>query len=86
MYELIRVGADNLIGEIIRLEGDSATIQVCLLYWQHVKVVRLETIKFQHTLMCLLPAQVYEDTSGLTVGDGVTRTGKVGFIVSCMKC
>ena len=28
MYELIRVGMDNLIGEIIRLEGNSATIQV----------------------------------------------------------
>jgi vacuolar-type H+-ATPase catalytic subunit A/Vma1 len=28
MYELVRVGADNLIGEIIRLEGDNATIQV----------------------------------------------------------
>ncbi|CAA7056706.1 unnamed protein product [Microthlaspi erraticum] len=28
MYELVRVGHDNLIGEIIRLEGDSATIQV----------------------------------------------------------
>ncbi|KAE8771201.1 vacuolar proton-ATPase [Hordeum vulgare] len=28
MYELIRVGHDSLIGEIIRLEGDSATIQV----------------------------------------------------------
>jgi vacuolar-type H+-ATPase catalytic subunit A/Vma1 len=28
MYELVRVGADNLIGEVIRLEGDSATIQV----------------------------------------------------------
>ena len=27
MYELVRVGHDNLIGEIIRLEGDSATIQ-----------------------------------------------------------
>jgi vacuolar-type H+-ATPase catalytic subunit A/Vma1 len=27
MYELVRVGYDNLIGEIIRLEGDSATIQ-----------------------------------------------------------
>lgn len=27
MYELVRVGNDNLIGEIIRLEGDSATIQ-----------------------------------------------------------
>lgn len=28
MYELVRVGHDKLIGEIIRLEGDSATIQV----------------------------------------------------------
>jgi len=27
MYELVRVGQDKLIGEIIRLEGDSATIQ-----------------------------------------------------------
>ena len=27
MYELVRVGHDILIGEIIRLEGDSATIQ-----------------------------------------------------------
>lgn len=28
MYELVRVGAEKLIGEIIRLEGDTATIQV----------------------------------------------------------
>jgi vacuolar-type H+-ATPase catalytic subunit A/Vma1 len=28
MYELVRVGAEQLIGEIIRLEGDHATIQV----------------------------------------------------------
>lgn len=28
MYELVRVGNDALIGEIIRLEGDTATIQV----------------------------------------------------------
>lgn len=27
MYELVRVGVDELIGEIIRLEGDNATIQ-----------------------------------------------------------
>ena len=27
MFELVRVGHDKLIGEIIRLEGDSATIQ-----------------------------------------------------------
>jgi len=45
MYELVRVGYVGLVGEIIRLEGDTATIQV------------------------------YEDTSGLTVGDPVLRTG-----------
>lgn len=28
MYELVRVGAYQLVGEIIRLEGDTATIQV----------------------------------------------------------
>lgn len=27
MYELVRIGAQELIGEIIRLEGDTATIQ-----------------------------------------------------------
>lgn len=52
MYELVRVGADKLIGEIIRLENDTATIQV------------------------------YEDTSGLTVGDPVIRSGKVRCAIS----
>ncbi len=28
MYELVRVGHNELVGEIIRLEGDQATIQV----------------------------------------------------------
>ncbi|EFC38853.1 predicted protein [Naegleria gruberi] len=46
MYELVRVGNQQLVGEIIRLEGDTATIQV------------------------------YEETSGLTVGDPVLRTGQ----------
>jgi len=46
MYELVRVGHYQLVGEIIRLEKDTATIQV------------------------------YEETSGLTVGDPVLRTGK----------
>lgn len=36
MYELVRVGHFELVGEIIRLEGDQATIQVyeetCILY------------------------------------------------------
>lgn len=43
-YELVRVGHQKLVGEIIKLEGDTASIQV------------------------------YEDTSGLTVGDPVERT------------
>lgn len=46
MYELVRVGHDKLVGEIIRLEADRATIQV------------------------------YEETSGVTVGDPVQRTAK----------
>ena len=28
MYELVRVGHHKLVGEIIRLEGDTASIQV----------------------------------------------------------
>lgn len=46
MYELVRVGHKNLVGEVIRIDGDKATIQV------------------------------YEETSGLTVGDPVLKTGK----------
>jgi len=46
MYELVRVGTQELVGEIIRLENDTTTIQV------------------------------YEETSGLTVGDPILRTGK----------
>jgi len=46
MYELVRVGHDELVGEIIRLENDLATIQT------------------------------YEETSGVSVGDPVLRTGK----------
>jgi len=45
MYEVVRVGRDRLVGEIIKLEGDTASIQV------------------------------YEDTSGLTVGDPLVKTG-----------
>ena len=46
MYELVRVGYMKLVGEIIKLEGDTASLQV------------------------------YEDTSGLCVGDPVLRTRK----------
>ncbi|PKI82631.1 H(+)-transporting two-sector ATPase [Malassezia vespertilionis] len=46
MYELVRVGYDELVGEIIRIDGAKATIQV------------------------------YEETSGVCVGDPVMCTGK----------
>ncbi|HET6498590.1 MAG TPA: V-type ATP synthase subunit A, partial [Coriobacteriia bacterium] len=44
MYDIVRVGREGLMGEVIRLEGDRATVQV------------------------------YEDTSGLMVGDPVEST------------
>lgn len=46
MYELVKVGYQNLLGEVIKIENDTATIQV------------------------------YEETSGLCVGDIITRTKK----------
>ncbi|PWN50322.1 putative TFP1p-H+-ATPase V1 domain 69 kd catalytic subunit, vacuolar [Violaceomyces palustris] len=46
MYELVRVSYDELVGEIIRIDGDKVTIQV------------------------------YEETSGVSVGDPVLSTGK----------
>lgn len=45
MYELVKVGHQELVGEVIRIDSDKATIQV------------------------------YEETSGLTAGDPVLRTG-----------
>lgn len=43
MYELVRVGHSELVGEIIRLEGDMATIQVyeetCILWVQILTVL-----------------------------------------------
>lgn len=46
MFEVVKVGPQKLVGEIIKLEADTASVQV------------------------------YEDTSGLTVGDPITKTGK----------
>ena len=59
MYELIRVGADNLIGEIIRLEGDSATIQVGPSRIQHTSQQKSQPRNecfrsFSHSHQCCL--------------------------------
>lgn len=63
MYELVRVGYYELVGEIIRLEGDMATIQVCCTKFCYLNAIDIFV-------------QVYEETSGVTVGDPVLRTGK----------
>ena len=46
MHELVKIGREQLLGEIIKISGDIATIQV------------------------------YEETGGLAIGDGIKRTGK----------
>ena len=95
MYELVRVGHDNLIGEIIRLEGDSATIQgvvqcssnfqstwSCWLYGRKKIMLRLFTLSKCNTWFTqkiCICFAVYEETTGLMVNDPVLRTRKVLF-------
>lgn len=45
MYELVRVGHSELVGEIIRLEGDMATIQV------YEETCILSAVTFPSTVM-----------------------------------
>ena len=59
MYELVRVGADQLIGEIIRLEGDNATIQVSLgAVLGGAGAARLQSTGIMCLCCALLPAGV----------------------------
>ena len=55
MYELVRVGHAELVGEIIRLEGDMATIQVyedtCILYCG-LCLVFFDLYILVHSLVC----------------------------------
>jgi len=46
MYELVRVGYFQLVGEIIRLEGDMATIQV-----NKIKIILLSNIIVPYLIM-----------------------------------
>ena len=89
MYELVRVGHTKLVGEIIRLEGDMATIQVhCLSTLrpslpQSLLAPRQPQCPPDNPPSSQPPhspvsrsVQVYEETSGLTVGDPVVCTGQ----------
>ena len=62
MYELVRVGHDELVG---------GAWNICRLYstaYSFLEVIRIDADK--------ATIQVYEETSGVTVGDPVLRTGK----------
>ena len=61
MYELVKVGWEKLVGEVIKLEGDSASIQC---YEDTCKL--FGALKNLSDLMLRL--------AGLTVGDPVLRT------------
>ncbi|GJY52754.1 V-type proton ATPase catalytic subunit A [Tanacetum coccineum] len=67
MYELVRVRHDNLIGEIIRLEGDSATIQAAIPIIQDD-----DEIDYGPNISLVIE----EETAGLMVNDPVLRTHK----------
>lgn len=62
MYELVRVGHDELVGGKYDLDHTSTGLNVC------TEVIRIDADK--------ATIQVYEETSGVTVGDPVLRTGK----------
>jgi len=49
MYELVRVGHSELVGEIIRLEGDMATIQV---YEETCILLLYTSINYQMLFYC----------------------------------
>lgn len=59
MYELVRVGHSELVGEIIRLEGDMATIQVyeetCILLTMWLSL-QLLCVTFSHTVLSVFSA------------------------------
>ena len=63
MYELVRVGHDELVGGIDITHGDRSQSNFVI-----TEVIRIDADK--------ATIQVYEETSGVTVGDPVLRTGK----------
>jgi len=81
MYELIRVGNDKLIGEIIRLEGDSATIQVPATALVLEQDLTLRWLLFAYAVTCAGPAPfqtcVQTSGSGVAVQPATEHTSAV---------
>ena len=60
MYELVKVGWDKLVGEIIKLEGDTASIQC---YEDTCMIMRSNTNIFQLVLLLETPFTEQETLS-----------------------
>ena len=74
MYELVKVGWDKLVGEIIKLEGDTASIQC---YEDTCKSNKNLSGAFLAPSASAFRQDLNDNycLAGLTVGDPVLRTG-----------
>ena len=70
MYELVRVGHQELVGGAFRshLVSNPPRGSAPMFHCSRLEVIRIEADR--------ATIQVYEETTGVTVGDPVLRTGK----------
>lgn len=80
MYELVRVGHSELVGEIIRLEGDMATIQVyeetCIL--QH----NINLICYVYTLIFIIDDSLFLYTKKTNILQRLENTWEIPLLYS----
>lgn len=80
MYELVRVGHSELVGEIIRLEGDMATIQVyeetCIL--PH----NINLICYVYTLIFIIDDSLFLYTKKTNIKQRLENTWEIPLVYS----
>lgn len=80
MYELVRVGHSELVGEIIRLEGDMATIQVyeetCIL--PH----NINLICYVYTLIFIIDDSLFLYTKKTNILQRLENTWEIPLVYS----
>lgn len=80
MYELVRVGHSELVGEIIRLEGDMATIQVyeetCIL------LLNINLIYYVYTLIFIIDDSLFLYTKKTNIWQRLENTWEIPLVYS----
>lgn len=80
MYELVRVGHSELVGEIIRLEGDMATIQVyeetCIL------LLNINLIYYVYTLIFIIDDSLFLYTKKTNILQRLENTWEIPLVYS----